>query len=179
MSSTDVTQILCNLREGSDSAAARLFPLVYDELRDIADRYFRRQRNDHTLQPTALVHEAFVKLVDQTQAQWSDRAHFMAVAALAMRQLLINHAEARGAQKRGGGRARLTFFEPADAKSEETVDPIELDARKASVVELRFFGGLSVDEVATVLEVSKSTVEGDWRFARAWLSSRLSGEAPS
>lgn len=182
----ETTRLLVDLGRGDPSAAARLLPLVYDELRALAGRYFRRQRSDHTLQPTALVHEAFLRLVDQTHAQWNDRAHFFAVAAQAMRQILINHALARAAAKRGGGRARIALAEDLAPAAEHEFDALaldealkqlaELDERKARIVELRFFGGLSVEEVAEVLGVSKTTVESDWRMARAWLSRALSVE---
>lgn len=179
------TRLLSDLGCGDVDAAAKLLPLIYDELRGIAARHFRRQRLDHTLQPTALVHEAFLKLVDQTQAKWKDRAHFFAVAATAMRQILVNHALARAAAKRGGGAARIALTGEMAATPESDFDPLvldealkslaRLDSRKARVVELRFFSGLSVEEVAEVLGVSRTTVEGDWRTARAWLSRALRG----
>lgn len=173
------TRLLSELGNGDPAAAARLLPLVYDELRRLASHYFRRQRSDHTLQPTALVHEAFLRMIDQTQAQWKDRAHFFAVAAKAMRQILVNHAIAKNAEKRGGGRARLALADElvpvggefdAIALDDALKTLAGLDERKARVVELRFFSGLSVEEVAEVLGVSITTVEGDWRMARAWLS---------
>lgn len=182
------TRLLGELGQGQAGAAERLLPLVYEELRALASSYFARQRSSHTLQPTALVHEAFIKLIDQTHAHWKDRAHFFAVAATAMRQVLVNHALARNAQKRGGGRAVLAFAdEAADGRPQE-FDPLAidealrklaaLDARKARVVELRFFAGLAVDEAAEVLGVSKTTVESDWRMARAWLSRALAEAGP-
>ncbi|MBI5864161.1 MAG: sigma-70 family RNA polymerase sigma factor [Planctomycetes bacterium] len=179
------TRLLGDVVKGDPSAAARLLPLVYDELRSLAAAYFRRQPDDHTLQPTALVHEAYMRLVNHATAQWQDRAHFFAVAATAMRQILVNHALAQNAEKRGGGRTRIALAEDLAPTSQREFDPIALDeaikklaaldARKASVVDLRFFGGLSVDEAAVVLNVSKTTVEADWRLARAWLSKELSG----
>lgn len=183
----ETTRLLINLGNGDAKAAAKLLPLVYDELRSVAARYFRRQGANHTLQPTALVHEAFLKLVDQTRAKWKDRAHFFAVAAQAMRQILVNHARGRNAEKRGGGRAKIAFADDmAAAATPGEFDPLaldealtklnELDERKARVVELRFFSGLSNEEVAEVLGVSLTTVEGDWRMARAWLSRALSAE---
>lgn len=174
------TKLLAELGNGDSAAAARLLPIVYDELRRLASHYFRRQRSDHTLQPTALVHEAFLRMIDQTRAQWKDRAHFFAVAAKAMRQILVNHALAKNAEKRGGGRAKVALadeFAPASGNEFDAIaldDALkklaELDERKARVVELRFFSGLSVEEVAEVLNVSVTTIEGDWRMARAWLS---------
>lgn len=182
------TQLLADIGKGDQKAAARLFPLVYDELRALAGRYFRRQNPGHTLQPTGLVHEAFLRLIDQTNAQWKDRAHFFAVAATAMRQILVNHALARNAQKRGGGRRKLALTNNWAVDEAPEFDAVELDEalrklatldeRKAKVVELRFFGGLTVEEVAEVLGVSKATVEGDWRMARAWLSRALATEGP-
>lgn len=183
------TRLLADVGAGDRDAAAKLLPLVYDELRMVADRYFRRQHADHTLQPTALVHEAFLRLIDQTSAKWNDRAHFFAVAATAMRQILVNHALAKGAQKRGGGRAKILLNPEVAASPEDGFDPVELDevltklaeldARKAKVVELRFFSGLANEEVASVLGVSLTTVEADWRMARAWLSKALSGNSSS
>lgn len=179
------TRLLGELEAGDAAAAERLLPLVYDELRALAGRYLRRQRRDHTLQPTALVHEAFLKLVDQTRAQWRDRAHFFAVAATAMRQILVNHALARRAAKRGGGQWRVVLEDAAAghpatggldvvALDEALKRLAAIDKRKHRIVELRFFAGLSVEEVAEVLAVSKTTVESDWRAARAWLSVQLS-----
>ena len=180
----DTTRILADLERGDRSAAAKLLPLVYDQLRAVADSFFRRQPANHTLQPTALVHEAYLRLVHQTDEKWKSRAHFFAVAAKAMRQILINHAEKRGAAKRGGDRQKLTLNEELTPAPQREVDLLVLDEaltklsalseRMGRVVELRFFGGLTVEEVAHVLEVSKRTVEGDWETARAWLSRKLS-----
>ncbi len=177
------TQVLARLDGGDFSAAAELLPLVYDQLRAVADKHFRRQPADHTLQPTALVHEAYMKLVDQTVEKWSSRAHFFAVASKAMRQILINHAHRRAAARRGGDRQKLTFVEELTPTPQREVDLLVMDEaltklaalneRMARVVELRFFGGLTVDEVAHVLGVSKRTIEGDWETARAWLSRAL------
>jgi RNA polymerase sigma-70 factor, ECF subfamily len=183
-------RLLTNLGEGDSSAASELFPLVYQELRALAGSYLRRQRSDHTLQPTALVHEVYMKMVDQTGssgARFNNRAHFMAVAAKAMRHILINHAEKRNAAKRGGGERagrRLSIDADVAIQPDQDVDLLALDEalqrlsamddRKSRVVEARFFGGLTVDEIAVVLGVSKTTVEGDWRLARAWLSKELS-----
>jgi RNA polymerase sigma-70 factor, ECF subfamily len=160
---------------------------VYAELRALAGSYFRHQRSDHTLQPTALVHEAFVRLIDQSNAQWNDRAHFFAVAATAMRQILTDHARRHNADKRGGDWQKVSLDAAAAAPNSSDQGEIDivaldealtrlqsLDARKHRIVELRFFGGLSVDDVAKLLSVSKTTVEGDWRSARAWLSAELS-----
>jgi RNA polymerase sigma-70 factor (ECF subfamily) len=182
-SSDATTQLLADLESGDGTAAARLFPLVYDQLRAVADSFFRRQPRDHTLQPTALVHEAYLRLVDRKDERWASRAHFLAVASKAMRQILINHAERRAAAKRGGDRQKLTLSEGITPASQQDVDVLALDealtrlsvlsGRMGRVVELRFFGGLTVEEVAHVLKVSKRTVEGDWQTARAWLSREL------
>jgi RNA polymerase sigma factor (TIGR02999 family) len=184
---TFTTQLLLDVGNGDSEAAQRLLPMVYGELRGLAASYFRRQKSDHTLQPTALVHEVYLKLVDQTSARWKDRAHFFAIAAQAMRQILVNHALARAALKRGGGRARVVLTDDLAPASDNEFDAIaldealkklaDMDARKSRVVELRFFSGLTVDEVAEVLNVSKTTVESDWRMARAWLSRALANEA--
>ncbi len=178
------TRLLADLESGDGAAAAKLLPLVYDQLRVVADSLFRRQPADHTLQPTALVHEAYMRLVNQKDEKWSSRAHFFAVASKAMRQILINHAERRAAAKRGGDRQKLTLSEGLTPAPERDVDVLMLDEaltrlsalseRMGRVVELRFFGGLTVEEVAHVLGVSKRTVEGDWEMARAWLARELS-----
>ncbi len=184
-----VTRDLADLSRGDDDAAARLTPVVYDELRRMAASYLRMERPDHTLQPTALVHEAFLKLVDQTRAELNDRSHFCAVAAQAMRRILIDHARRCRAAKRSPDRPRVTLSEadaatPDDATAE--VDLLRLDdalgrlaelnERQSRVVELRYFGGLTVDESASVLGVSARTVKGDWRVARAWLQRELRRE---
>lgn len=183
-SSRETTRLLADLERGDVTAAEKLLPLVYDELRAVADRFFRRQPADHTLQPTALVHEAYIRLIQRKDENWSGRAHFFAVACRAMRQILINHAERRAAAKRGGDRRKLTLSEGLTPTPQCDVDLLALDEaltrlfalseRAGKVVELRFFGGLAVEEVAHVLNVSKRTVEGDWQMARAWLSRELS-----
>jgi RNA polymerase sigma factor (TIGR02999 family) len=185
----DATQILARVSEGDAEAAERLMPLVYAELRALAGSYFRGQRPDHTLQPTALVHEAFVRLVNQTNVLWKDRAHFFAIAATAMRQILTDHARRTKAEKRGGNRERISLDRALTPPNQSEYDLVALDdvlsklgaldPRKHRIVELRFFGGFSVDDVAQVLDVSKTTVESDWRAARAWLSYELSkGNGP-
>jgi RNA polymerase sigma factor (TIGR02999 family) len=185
--SATVTQTLEAIDHGDRAAAERLLPLVYDELRLMARRYLGRERIDHTLAPTALVHEAWMKLVEQTRVQWKGRAHFMGVAAQAMRRILVDHARERHRHKRGGGLARITLDEAialAPGRDEDllAVDEAlerlaQLDARQARIVELRFFGGLDVAEVAEVLGVSKRTVEAEWTMLRAWLRREL-GEGP-
>jgi len=193
MSSTDhnfVTQILGEIRAGDSSAYERLLPAVYDELRGLARSYLRRQAPGHTLEPTALVHEAYMRMVVQDDPSYTDRVHFFAVAAKAMRNLLVDHARAKRAAKRGGDgqwdRVTLSGL-PSDSASE--VDLIDLDEalaelatldpQQARVVELRFFGGLTIEEAAGELGVSTATVEREWRAARAWLSSRLGGDDQS
>lgn len=181
----DATLLLVQLNRGDASAADRLLPLIYEELRALAGSIFRGQRADHTLQPTALVHEAFIRLIDQNNADFEDRTHFFAVAATAMRHILTDHARRTSAQKRGGewNKVNLSDVSPPTGESEidvaaldETLSTLaELDPRQARVVELRFFGGLTMEEIARVLGVSKATVELDWRAARAWLGTQLRG----
>ena len=179
----DVTRMLEQIKQGDENAANRLLPLVYDEFRALARHYLAQERADHTLQPTALVHEAYLKLVDQNRVDWQSRGHFFAVAAQIMRRILVDHARTRHREKRGGGRARVMLDDAVALSPQKSEDVLALDEaleklaqvspRQAQVVELRFFAGLNVDEVATILNVSKRTVEGDWTFARAWLSREL------
>jgi RNA polymerase sigma factor (TIGR02999 family) len=183
---SDATQILAEINAGNADAAARLLPLVYDEFRAMAARYLHHERADHTLQPTALVHEAYLKMVDQSRVDWQGRTHFFAVAAQAMRRVLIDHARHHSRQKRGGGRHKIVLDEAVAlspqrdeevlALDEALVRLAAVDARQAKIVELRFFGGLTVEEVGQVLGVSKRTIEGDWTMARAWLKRELSRE---
>lgn len=163
----------------------RMMSVVYAELRRLAANYLRRERPDHTLQPTALVHEAFIRLVDQRQIDWSNRAQFMGLAAVMMRRILVNHARDRVAGKRGGGveHVALTLvgegIGAAEVKLLDLHDALdrlgEADARKAQIVELKFFGGLTTEEIAETLRISTATVERDWKFARAWLHQAVSG----
>lgn len=185
-SANEPTQLLQAFGRGDPQAAEKLLPLVYEELRSLAAGFFRRERPDHTLEPTALVHEAFMRLVDQTAIAWKDRTHFFAVAATAMRHILTDHARRRNAAKRGGDWERITLDAAVTPPTESSIDVVALDTaltklaaldeRKHRIVELRFFGGLTVDEVARVLDVSRTTVESDWRGAKAWLSLELSKE---
>jgi RNA polymerase sigma factor (TIGR02999 family) len=178
------TQALVAHSGGDAMAAAELLPLVYDRLRALAGHYMRLERPDHTLQPTALVHEAYLRLIDGARVDWNGRTHFFAVAAIQMRRVLAEHARSRGAQKRGGGARKVTLSDPAAITAGGMLDMLALDEaleklarqsqRQCRVVELRFFGGLSVEETAHVLEVSPSTVKGDWRVAKAWLARELS-----
>ncbi len=178
-----VTQLLQQCSRGDDAALAQLTPLVYEELHRLAHYYMEGQRRDHTLQTTALVNEAYLRLADQTNPNWQSRAHFFAVAARAMRQILVSYARRNCAQKRGGGAARIGLDEAAimsPEQSNEIVDVHEaleklgtLDERKARVVELKFFGGLNYDEMAEVLKISRVTVRRDWEFAKLWLYTEL------
>jgi RNA polymerase sigma factor (TIGR02999 family) len=181
-----VTQLLLAWTRGDRAALNRLMPLVYEELRQLAGGYLVRERHDHTLQPTALVHEAFLRLVDHRSIQWQGRAHFLALAATLMRQLLIDHARKHRAEKRGGGGARVTLHEGDAVIEARSVELIALDEalsalaavdpRQARVIELRFFGGLTIEEAAEVLAVSPATVKLDWSLARAWLVRELRRE---
>lgn len=179
----ETTRMLAGAGRGEPAAMAGLTALVYDELRALAAAYLRRERAGHSLQPTALVHEAFIKLIDSSGIQATDRRHFFAIAANTMRRVLVEHARTRGAAKRGGGQQRVSLTGIQDAKPDAEVEVVALDEaleklaaldeRQARIVELRFFGGLAVDEVAELLGVSKRTVEGDWTMARAWLLREL------
>jgi RNA polymerase sigma-70 factor, ECF subfamily len=184
---SEVTQILNDWRAGDAQAADKLMPLVYDELRRLARDYLRRERVDHTLQPTALVHEAYVRLVDDKRVSWQNRAHFYGIAARLMRRILVDHARARNAIKRGGLVQKVPLDEARDLPPAATNDLVALDSaledlaktypRKSEVVELKFFGGLEADEIAEVLQVSPKTVLRDWQFAKLWLCRELAGAA--
>src|SRR5437867_6637069 len=179
----EVTQLLAEWSHGDNAALAELTPLVYEELRRLAHHFMEGQRPDHTLQTTALVDEAYLRLADQTSPSWQNRAHFFAVAARAMRQILVNYARSQRAQKRGGGALKVELDEAAlvsPEQSKEIVDLHEalerlaaLDSRKAQVVELKYFGGLNYDEMAEVLKISPVTVRRDWEFAKLWLYTEL------
>jgi RNA polymerase sigma factor (TIGR02999 family) len=181
----DLTRLLLAWRDGEPGALDRLAPLVYDELRRQARRQLRGERAGHTLQPTALVHEAFLRLVGQRRAQWQNREQFFAVASRAMRRVLVDHARARMAAKRGDGQTLVVLDEARVPSAPPAVDVLALDQaldrlaaidpRQARVVELRYFGGLSAPETATALEVSLATVNRDWAMARAWLFRELGG----
>ena len=184
-SANQATILLGRMNAGDQDAARELLPLLYDELRTLAARQFRGQPANHTLQPTVLVHEAFLRLVGRPEKDWNDRKHFFAVAATAMRQILVNHARGKNADKRGGGeRPVLLNDEVVGSNGGNDLDVLDLndameklaaiDPRKHRVVELRFFAGLTVPEVAEVLELSVTSIETEWRAARAWLSVELS-----
>ena len=179
----DVTRLLVRLTDGDRAVLDDLLPLIYGELRRLAASYLRRERAGHTLQPTALVHEAYLRLVDQTQVRWQNRAHFFGVAAQMMRRILVDHARASVAAKRGGDVERLSLDENIDVTGERARELValdealerlaEIDPEKSRVVELRFFGGLSVEETAEVLGVSAPTVKRHWRMAKAWLYGQM------
>src|SRR6476661_9861992 len=178
-----VTELLTRWSDGDDAALAELTPLVYEELRRLAHRQMGAERLDHTLQTTALVNEAYLSLADQTNPRWQNRAHFFAVAARAMRRILVSYARSQRAQKRGGGAPKMELDEAALVSPEESQQIIDLhealerlaalDSRKAQIVELKYFGGLNYDEMAEVLKISRVTVRRDWEFARLWLYTEL------
>jgi len=185
--SEDVTQLLKEWSAGDSNAAAKLMPLVYEELRRLARSYVTRERADHTLQATALVHETYLRLADQTQLNWKDRVHFYGIAARVMRRILVEHARAHRSAKRGGLTQKISLEEARELPAETDVDLLELDSalesfakdypRKSEVVELKFFGGLDAREIAEVLQVSEKTVLRDWNFAKLWLCRALSQDA--
>ncbi len=184
----EVTQLLAKLSNGDRTALDELLPLVYDELRRLADRYLRRERSDHTLQATALVNEAYLRLVDQN-VPWQNRAHFFGVAAEMMRRILVDHARGHQAQKRGSGGVKLSLDEAINMSDERAADLISLDEalnalaqfdpQKSRIVELRFFAGLSIEETAKVLGIGTATVIRQWRMAKAWLYHEVSKEVMS
>ena len=180
-----VTEVLNELAKGDERALDRLLPVVYRELKRLAAGYLRSERAEHTLQPTALAHEAYLRLVGREEIQWQNRAHFLGVAARAMREILVDHARRRKALKRGGGQA-LTLYDEAlpvaggrpvafDDLDQALVDLARLSERQAKVVELRYFGGLTIEETGEVLGISPVTVKRDWATARAWLYRELTG----
>lgn len=179
----DVTRLLADWREGDQQALEQLAPLVYDELRRLAGRYLRRERINHTLQSTALVHEAYLRLIDQSRVQWQNRAHFFGVAAQMIRRILVDHARGHQAAKRGSGVARLSLDEALDASAPRDLDLValddaletlaRLDPQQSRIIELRYFAGLSIEETAEVVGVSPATVKREWASARAWLFREL------
>ena len=182
----NLTGLLLEWRDGDKAALDRLTPLVYDELRRIAHRYVQRERNGHTLQTTALVNEAYLRLAGQQKVDWQNRAHFFAVSAQVMRHILIDHARRRRYAKHGGDARQVSLEDAALMPQERAAELIaldealdelaKLDPRKSRVVELRYFGGLSLEETAEVLEISLMTVRRDWRAAKAWLYRRMKAE---
>ena len=180
-----ITQLLVRWREGDQRALDELMPLVYDELRRLAAHYMRGERPGHTLQTSALVNEAYLRLAGQEEIQWQSRAHFFAIAAQAMRRILVDHARRRGGQKRGGGAPKVALDEALIISADRAAEVValdealtrlaEVDPRKSRVVELRFFGGLSVEDTAEVLSVSPGTVMREWTFIKAWLKREITG----
>ena len=179
----EVTQLLEDLNRGDREAYEKLVPLVYEQLHALAEDQLRRERPSHTLQPTALVREAFLRLVDQKKTYWKNRAHFFAVAAQIIRRILVDHARSRGRAKRGGDRGKVLLDEALVSAYERNLDLLALDEaleklertapQQAKVIQMRFFAGLTIRETAAVLGVSSTTVEREWRYARAWLFQRL------
>lgn len=183
-SAENITQMLIEMTDGNQDVVNQILPHIYDELRRLAGSYLRRERSDHTLQPTALVHEAYMKLIDQKQVKWQNRAHFFGIAAQVMRRILMDHARKHLANKRGGNAEILPLeeeiFVVSNDKSNELIaldDALDelgrLDPQKARIVELRYFGGLSIEETAEVVGVSVPTINRQWRLAKAWLYSQL------
>lgn len=183
----NITQMLIDLTDGNQEVVNQILPHIYDELRRLAGSYLRRERSDHTLQPTALVHEAYMKLIDQKQVKWQNRAHFFGIAAQVMRRILMDHARKHLANKRGGNAEVLPLEEEilivSNDRSNDLIaldDALEelgkMDPQKARIVELRYFGGLSIEETAEVIGVSVPTINRQWRLAKAWLYSQLAAE---
>lgn len=183
-SNEGITQLLVDWSKGDQAALERLMPLVYDELRRLASNYLRRERASHTLQPTALVNEAYLKLVDQRHARWQNRAHFFGISAQLMRRILVDHARQHQAAKRGGSKQqRLSITSAERVAKQPEIDLLALnealdeltviDPQQAQIVELKFFAGLSIEETAEVLGIGHATVERDWKMARAWLRRQL------
>jgi RNA polymerase sigma factor (TIGR02999 family) len=183
----EITEMLIHWSNGHQEVLADLMPLVYDELRRSAAHYLGRERPDHTLQPTALVHEAYLRLVDQSRVRWQNRAHFFGIAAKLMRQILVDHARANRAAKRGGTAFKLTLDDAAGVCEEGSLDLVALDEaltrlaaldlQQGRIVELRFFGGLTIEEAAEVLQISPATVKREWITAKAWLHCTLTKKA--
>jgi RNA polymerase sigma-70 factor (ECF subfamily) len=179
-----ITQLLLKWSDGDSSARERLMPLVYDELRRLAAKYLRQERANHTLQPTALVNEAYLLLIDQQKVEWQNRAQFFGLAARLMRNILVDHARTHKAAKRGGEHYRVSLSRADRLSEKPDVDLVALhetlerlaahDPQKSQIVELRFFGGLTIEETAEVLDISHATVEREWKMARAWLRRELS-----
>ena len=181
----EITQLLLSWSKGDKAALDQLVPLVYPELRRLAQRYMRRENSAHTLQTSALINEAYLRIVDQQEVEWQDRAHFFAVAAQVMRHILIDHARRHRYAKRGAGARHVPLDETAIISQERATEFLALDdaltrlaaidARKSQIVELRFFGGLTVEEIAEVMKLSPITIKREWRSAKAWLHSEIAG----
>jgi RNA polymerase sigma factor (TIGR02999 family) len=185
-SSTPATQLLLEWTRGNEQSREEMLPLVYDELRRIARRFLARERADHTLQPTALVHEAYLRLIDQRHVDWKNRAQFVGVAAVMMRRILVSHARGRAAGKRGADARRISLSAIHAVDEAPQVDVIALhdalekleavDPRKSRIVELKFFGGLTTEEIAEVMQLSPATIKREWSFSRAWLYDAIAGD---
>jgi RNA polymerase sigma factor (TIGR02999 family) len=179
----EVTILLKAMTSGDENAPEKLLPIIYNDLRRLAGAYLSNERKDHTLQPTALVHEAYIRLVDWENVSWQNRAHFFAVAAQVMRRILVDHARGKKAEKRGGFGQLLSLDEAVSFQEKKDVDLVALDdalneleksdPRQAKIVELRFFGGLTIEETAEALRISPATVKNEWAFAKAWLRLEL------
>jgi len=184
MSNEDITQLLVDWNQGNESARDKLIPLVANELRRIASRYLYGERHEHTLQATALINEAYIRLVDQKQVQWQNRAHFFGVAAQLMRRILVDYARTRNAAKRDGQRHKLSLDDVINLSEEHDKNLVALDEalerlaklqpQRSQIVELRFFGGMTIEETASALNVSVDTVKAEWRLAKAWLYREIS-----
>lgn len=184
--SDNVTQLLVDWGDGNQHALEQLLPLIYNELRHLAHNFLYRERSGHTLQTTALVHEAYLKLIDQRDARWQNRAHFFAIAAQAMRRILIDSARKHAADKRGGPQEKVSLDEAPDISVEPQMEFLaldqalnelaEIDLVQSKIVELRYFGGLTIEETAEVMKSSPATIKREWAMARAWLYQRLSDE---
>ncbi len=187
-SQPDITRLLNEANTGNRASPDRLLPLVYAELRSIAERSLRGENPNHTLQPTALVNEAYLRLVDQHSVDWTNRAQFFGIASEMMRRILVNYAQARHAEKRGGYATHLALDEAVSFYNKPDLDVLRLDEtltrlavldpRQSRIVELRFFGGLSIEKTAEVMELSPATLKREWRTAKAWLHSRLTNASP-
>ena len=178
-----MTQLLESLQSGDKTVLDELFPLVYSELKQLAASQLKNEREDHTLQPTALVHEAYLRLIGQHSVDWQNKAHFFSIASEMMRRILVNHAVNHQAKKRGRGETKIALDEVISFANEREIDLInldsaltdlaELDSRQAQIVEMKFFGGLSTEEIASILEISERTVKREWRSAKIWLFEQL------
>ena len=185
-STATITQLLIRWSDGDKDALDELAPQVYSELRRLAKYYLRQERPDHTLQASDLVHEAYLRMVDEKEIGWQNRAHFFGIAAVRMRHILVEHARGRQAAKRGGGEYRLSLSQANELAEEQDVNLLalddalrrldELDTQKTRIVELRYFGGMTIEETAEVLKLSPATIKRDWSMARAWLRNEISHE---
>ncbi len=187
MKKEEVTQLLVRLKSGENEVYEKLYPLIYDELKQLAHRHMKHQRADHTLSKTELVHEVYLKMVDQTTINFSDKSHFLAISSRCMRQILIDHARKKHAQKRGGKDKDLTYIDEIFSRQKKNAKELididnalneleQLNERLAKIVEMRFFGEMTIEDTAEALNISKSTVKRDWMKARGWLYKELKGK---